>query len=122
MLFCDTYDVLHVEKSSGADTLKVEYTLFLPESLIDFQGHFPGLPLLPGIAQVHWIMEFSKALGATGNFISMERLKFMRPILPQKTIQLVLILSKENTHIEFQFFDNEGRYSEGRIILDGNNV
>lgn len=54
-----------------------------------FQGHFPGNPVMPGVliveamAQVAGILAFKSGVEGTGVlFMSIERVKFRRPIVP----------------------------------------
>lgn len=54
-----------------------------------FQGHFPGNPVMPGVliveamAQVAGILAFKSGVEGTGVlFMSIEKVKFRRPIVP----------------------------------------
>lgn len=54
-----------------------------------FQGHFPGNPVMPGVliieamAQVAGILAFKSAVaGSSVYFMSIEKAKFRRPVLP----------------------------------------
>lgn len=59
--------------------------------LLWFQGHFPGQPILPGVAQLDWVIHYATTLLAPGKqFSSVENIKFQQPILPGSTLQLTL--------------------------------
>lgn len=55
-----------------------------------FQGHFPGHPVMPGVLQVEAMAQVSSIMilrrpenqGKIGYFISADKLKFRRPVLP----------------------------------------
>jgi 3-hydroxyacyl-[acyl-carrier-protein] dehydratase len=54
-----------------------------------FQGHFPGLPIMPGVliieamAQVAGLLAFSSGMkGKSVYFMSIEKAKFRRPVVP----------------------------------------
>ena len=54
-----------------------------------FQGHFPGNPVMPGVliveamAQVAGVLAFKSGMEGTGVlFLSIEKVKFRRPIIP----------------------------------------
>lgn len=60
-----------------------------------FEGHFPGNPIMPGVliveamAQVAGLMAFSSgAEGDTVYFMSIERAKFRRPVVPGDQLRL----------------------------------
>src|SRR5512142_1361472 len=56
-----------------------------------FQGHFPGQPIMPGVliieamAQVAGVMAFRSGIEGSGKsvyFMSIEKAKFRRPVVP----------------------------------------
>ena len=56
-----------------------------------FQGHFPGNPLLPGIAQLHLVMEAIRAtLGDAICLTGLKRVRFKRMIRPAETIAITV--------------------------------
>jgi 3-hydroxyacyl-[acyl-carrier-protein] dehydratase len=55
-----------------------------------FKGHFPGDPMLPGIAQLHLVMEAIRAsLGRGVRLVGLKRVRFKRVIRPEETIAIV---------------------------------
>ncbi len=113
----EKHTILRFEKNDSEAGFAAEYELYFPATLIHFQGHFPDFPLLPGIAQVDMVMTFARSLGVDGRFFSVERLKFVRPIFPERRITLTLSVTHSNSRVDFQFLDDEGSYSQGRILL-----
>ena len=56
-----------------------------------FKGHFPGDPLLPGIAQLHLVMEAVRAaLGQDVRLTGLKRVRFKRIIRPEETIDIAV--------------------------------
>jgi 3-hydroxymyristoyl/3-hydroxydecanoyl-(acyl carrier protein) dehydratase len=54
-----------------------------------FQGHFPGDPMLPGIAQLHLVMDAIRAsLGRGVRLVGLKRVRFKRVIRPEETIEI----------------------------------
>ena len=54
-----------------------------------FQGHFPGDPVLPGIAQLHLVEETIRAvLGQEIRLVGLKRVRFKRIIRPEETIAI----------------------------------
>jgi uncharacterized membrane protein/acyl-CoA synthetase (AMP-forming)/AMP-acid ligase II len=96
----------------------VELELLLPPDLHWFQGHFPGAPLLPGVVQVHWAVHYAaERLGLHGAFLSMQALKFQRPIRPGQRVLLALTPRPDGRSFEFAYRTEAGRHASGRVTL-----
>ncbi|PQJ88718.1 3-hydroxyacyl-ACP dehydratase FabZ family protein [Aliivibrio sifiae] len=92
------------------------------DDLLDFTGHFPNHPLLPGVTQVDWAIYYGqKYLQANSVFKGMEVLKFQEPILPNTHVELELKWIKDKEKLYFSFSskhdDNLSKHSSGRILL-----
>ncbi|MDI6744677.1 MAG: 3-hydroxyacyl-ACP dehydratase FabZ [Thermodesulfovibrionales bacterium] len=60
-----------------------------------FQGHFPGNPIMPGVliveamAQVAGVIAFSSGMqGSSVYFMSIEKAKFRKPVVPGDQVKL----------------------------------
>ena len=63
---------------------------FVPESIY-FRGHFPGVPILPGVVQTHFAYVFAKRfLNVPAAPKRILKLKFVRIISPGETVSLTL--------------------------------
>ncbi len=63
----------------------------IPEDSLWFQGHFPGDPLLPGIAQLHLVVEtIQSALGEKRCLTALKRVRFKRVIRPEETMAIAV--------------------------------
>lgn len=106
---------------SETDGLLVKLTLHIPENLFYFEGHFPETPILPGIVQLHWAVEWIKSYFNVPNlsFDRVDVLKFQQVIPPNQTLELTLEKSaQKDKQFKFSYTSDAGNYSSGRIIFD----
>ena len=97
---------------------RVVLTLHVLPSLEYFAGHFPGLPLLPGVVQVDWAVRFGQQhLGARGDFVSLDNLKFQSMIFPGATVELALEWQAESGRLNFAYTQDGQPLSSGRICM-----
>lgn len=68
---------IHEIERHQAQPQHLEIVLHLDPSLFWFQGHFAVQPLLPGVAQIDWVMHYATTLLAPGyRFHSIQNVKF----------------------------------------------
>lgn len=97
---------------------KVVLTLKIDMSLADFDGHFPGYPILPGVTQIDWAIFYGKKLLNCGTrFGGMEVIKFQQPILPESLVVLTLSWDTNKQKLHFSYCSESAQHSSGRILL-----
>jgi acyl-CoA synthetase (AMP-forming)/AMP-acid ligase II len=102
------------EARSG-DTL--HYELRVPPTLLHFAGHFPGLPILPGVVQVDWAVRLAADhLPAVRAVASIDRLKFMAPVLPGAVLKLTLAHDAARRRVQFAY-RLDGRECASGVIV-----
>lgn len=101
------------EAAPGRLTLLLE----IDRSLACFRGHFPGEPIVPGVAQLEWAVAFAReAFGIAGAFGGVDALKFQRVIAPGMAVTLTL--EWREPVLAFRF-ESAAPHSSGRIRFDG---
>lgn len=102
------------ETRSG-DTL--HYELRVPPTLVHFAGHFPGLPILPGVVQVDWAIRLVAAhVPAASAVASIDRLKFMAPVLPGAVLSLALTHDAPRRRVQFSYRMSGRECASGVIV------
>ncbi|EPW3924532.1 (3R)-hydroxymyristoyl-ACP dehydratase [Enterobacter sp. BIDMC92] len=100
----------------------LEITLYLDPDLLWFKGHFAVQPLLPGVAQLDWVMHYATTLLAPGyRFHSIQNVKFAAPLLPYNTVTMVLDWHPARQMLSFSYQRHAGSErhtaSSGKIRL-----
>ncbi|HHY6928917.1 TPA: AMP-binding protein [Burkholderia ambifaria] len=82
----------------------LHYELRVPPTLAHFDGHFPGLPILPGVVQIDWAARLAgREMPAVGDIRSIEHLKFKAPVPPGAVLALRLAHDPVRGHTRFAF-------------------
>ncbi|MBS8272796.1 AMP-binding protein [Thalassospira tepidiphila] len=110
-------DILETVQTDDQVTL----TLSIREDLIYFVGHFPGMPILPGVTQLHWATSYASSIFGTPETTGeVSQLKFRKPILPGHIVTLELRRDASRQKVKFRYFsDGDGDLSSGILKYDG---
>jgi 3-hydroxymyristoyl/3-hydroxydecanoyl-(acyl carrier protein) dehydratase len=102
----------------SAPTAEIVFTV--PADLDYLRGHFPGVPVVPGVVQIKWALAFARSrLGVAGEFTGMEQLKFNKVMTPGVAVTLALEHRADEGKLRFTFGSGETRYSSGYLRLRG---
>jgi 3-hydroxymyristoyl/3-hydroxydecanoyl-(acyl carrier protein) dehydratase len=92
----------------------------VPRDLPVFSGHFPGLPVVPGIMQVGWAAELAREHAlVTGRCTGMVTAKFRRLLLPGMQIDASLDGGSRSGQLQFRFQCGGEVVSIGRLQFGG---
>ncbi len=87
----------------------------VPE-LAYFPVHFAELPVLPGVVQIHWAIDFARRyFDELGAFRALDNLKFNRIIPPGTVVELGLRYDPYKHQVEFSYQNDSGKYSSGKV-------
>ena len=88
-----------------------------PELLV-FDGHFPGTPILPGVAQIDWAIVWARERFAlTARFLRLDALKFSQPATPGMRLAIEWHWNAETSTLQFEYRSDAGRHSSGRVVF-----
>ena len=90
-----------------------------------FQGHFDSFAILPGVAQISWVIHYSKEyFEVDGNARGLDNIKFLKPIEPDSRVWLELNYNREKQVVDFEFIasDLNEKVSMGRILLEAGRI
>lgn len=106
---------MHVLESSGTDA---HVELYISSLLPVFDGHFREIPVLPGVAQVDWVMVIARKLfGISAPFQKMEAVKFHKVYQPGPLLSLHMQWHPERHMLSFRYESPNATHSSGRIFF-----
>lgn len=97
---------------------QVQLQLSIDPALAVFDGHFPGMPILPGVAQLDWAVQFGReAFAIDAHVLRVDALKFQRIVRPGMQLALVLEWLPDLAALVFRYTSEQGAHSSGRVLF-----
>ena len=94
----------------------VTLALDLPGDCPAIDGHFPGTPVLPAVAQVDWAIRFARAhFPLPPRFSALRSIKFLRIVQPPVRLTLELAPTADGRGVAFTYAQGGAACSTGRI-------
>ncbi len=95
-----------------------EWSLVVPKELPILAGHFPGDPIVPGVAQIAWVMEAAADLfGSRRTPLRFEAVKFRAVIRPDTILTLRVERTSTPHRVEYRLVAADTIHASGRIIF-----
>lgn len=100
----------------------VQYALRVPLELGIFRSHFPVAPIVPGVEQVRWVIDFGRRhFALPARFAGLDMLRFRQVMQPGSALHLTLrfVASSGTLHFDFRSADRpeKSRISDGRVLF-----
>jgi len=103
-------------EASGAGHARA--TFELDPALRVFEGHFPGRPILPGVAQVDWAIRWARERFALpARFLRLDTLKFQQPLEPGMHVEVEWRWNAATGVLKFEYRSAQGRHSSGSAVF-----
>jgi len=97
---------------------ELECRVRVPYDLGIFDGHFPSLPILPGVVQVDWAVHIARAhLRVDGQFKGITATKFRRLVRPGMELALTLEHRPDSGELRFEYLLGHALASSGRMFF-----
>jgi 3-hydroxymyristoyl/3-hydroxydecanoyl-(acyl carrier protein) dehydratase len=91
--------------------------------LFYFDGHFPGVPILAGVVQIHWVIAYGRqCFDLPPVFLGIHALKFQRIITPEKPFTLELVHEPAKSCLSFKITSRIGTHTSGRVMFGASDV
>lgn len=92
-------------------------TIEIPLETPYVSGHFPGEPILPGIAELGLVLQVLERGGAPAELAGLKGFRFRNPVRPGDLLQLELTPPGDETTATFQLRRGEERIANGTLLL-----
>ena len=97
----------------------IELDLLISSDLAPLAGHFPGLPIVPGVCLLDWVVRHSvRHLSLLGEGAPRIQIKFRRVIQPECLVTLALHRQSRG-RVQFEYRTGDTVYASGTIAPDG---
>lgn len=98
--------------------VRCERTMEVPENLECLAGHFPGLPVVPGVVQIGWVMDVVReVLGRPTVVRRIEALKFNDLLRPSYVFHLGVEFLPGGQAVQFRLWGDGRIFSSGRLLF-----
>jgi 3-hydroxymyristoyl/3-hydroxydecanoyl-(acyl carrier protein) dehydratase len=100
------------------DERQAAIRLALPRDAEVFRGHFPDMPVLPGVVQIDWVMRLADRCFRLHEPVASDfRVKFSRVIGPEVQLILNLNLDPAKGRLSFEYRSGEQVMSSGTVKI-----
>ncbi|MEE4314762.1 MAG: hypothetical protein V2J11_09675 [Desulfofustis sp.] len=104
-------------QQTGKDSLSATVTTDADAPWYD--GHFPGEPVLPGVAQLELVAELTSTLAGEPVFVdSLSRVKFRKLIAPGESLKITVSRNESKDAYVFKITSGQENVSSGILTIN----
>jgi 3-hydroxymyristoyl/3-hydroxydecanoyl-(acyl carrier protein) dehydratase len=97
----------------------IELDLHISPDLAALAGHFPDLPIVPGVCLVDWVVRHAmRHLSLLGDGAPRFQVKFRRILQPDRVVTLTL-RRQSRGRVQFEYRAGDTVYASGTLSPDG---
>jgi 3-hydroxymyristoyl/3-hydroxydecanoyl-(acyl carrier protein) dehydratase len=101
----------------------IELRVGVPYDLEIFDGHFPAIPIVPGVVQIGWAVRAARThLGVSGFLCALEKIKFRRIVQPGDQLLLRLDYEPTGRLLRFRYSHDGTLASSGEVSFEVDDV
>ena len=90
----------------------------VPENLYYLTGHFPQVPVVPGVCQLRWVIKSIETYsGSSLHITAMEAVKFHHMLFPGQTFFLEVKFDRKTSKWVYRIFSEEQTFASGRLLV-----
>jgi len=105
---------------AGNGATRLELDLYIDPALPQLDGHFPGLPIVPGVALVDWAARLAQRHLQIGDGVVRSlQVKFRRLMQPGQVVTLVLEHQPASDKLAFTYREGDEILASGRFPVAG---
>jgi acyl-coenzyme A synthetase/AMP-(fatty) acid ligase len=119
-LFRRTVPAAHWLDAEANSATSATAALEVTDDLAIFDGHFPDTPIVPGVAQVDWVMALAPQrlpIPPRERFARLDTLKFQAVIQPGTTVRMALTWQPDALALGFRLTSDTGPHASGKIVF-----
>jgi 3-hydroxymyristoyl/3-hydroxydecanoyl-(acyl carrier protein) dehydratase len=92
--------------------------LRVPDDLAYLEGHFPQAPIVAGVCQLKWVIDYIEIhTGKPLVIEAMEAVKFHRPLLPRQLFAIDLSYDSLTRVWHYRVYATDKPFASGRLIV-----
>ena len=112
-----------LKELTRSDKNEIEADIQVPSDSPWFDGHFPGRPILPGVAQIGMVFDvIRKALNQDLKLSSVRRVRFKRIIRPDDQLKIIAApLKEEDGSYSFRILIRNETVCSGVMSVENKN-
>ncbi|MBX3458298.1 MAG: hypothetical protein KF820_08110 [Candidatus Paracaedibacteraceae bacterium] len=106
--------VFPILKKQDVSDHKVSLFLEIPRDLYYLDGHFPGVPIVAGVVQLHWAIVFARQyFDLPMGVKDVSKVKFSNLMQPNDAVYLTLNHDTDKHLISYSYDNGDKNYATG---------